>query len=291
MSSFSTRSLWVRIGKSEYLQLEDQKLIELVCRQADSNAYCVLYDRHKESFTNFFYLLYQNRKRAMKESVQLFVEVFQKRDQWRSRSFQEFALSIHVEKLTKLRRVGQNESVVVDELEFIHEWNKRKTSDLLEDLEQMDFEKLNDLSIWMIFDLGPELQANILSLSVSQWRRELASAMRQWFEISEIRASNFSKNLGSADQKLRSLAKRVFHQDVDPEMDFIFWSRFEKECRAKSPAAKWWAPVLLFLFLALVILSAFFHQELPGQVNEEEGAFSFKLRKLETPSAAPTSSD
>lgn len=291
MSSFSTRSLWVRIGKSQYLEMEDQKLIELVSRQSDVNAFCVLYDRHKHMVTNYLFGLYQNPKRASKESIQLFIEIFQNKERWQNQGLMEFALSLKTQKILKPSKKGEGQSVVLDELGFLQQWSKREVSELLEELDHMDKDKLNLIFIWLYTKLSDELQAKIQGLSVSQWKRELGAAMAQWFEVGDMVASKFSSQVGPADQKLKNQAKAVLWQDFDQEMDFVFWSRFDKECQPKSVAAKWWAPVLLFLFVSLIALSAFFRQELPGQKNEQRGAFSLKPMIKEAPSATPASGD
>lgn len=57
-------------------------------------------------------------------------------------------------------------------------------------------------------------------------------------------------------EKQRKKIKRKLYYEADPEMDFIFWSRFEKEIESKTWGAKLWAPALLIGILALVILSA-----------------------------------
>lgn len=57
-------------------------------------------------------------------------------------------------------------------------------------------------------------------------------------------------------EKARKKMKKKLHHEADPEMDFTFWSRFEKEVESKTLGAKLWAPVLLLLILGLVLLSA-----------------------------------
>lgn len=58
-------------------------------------------------------------------------------------------------------------------------------------------------------------------------------------------------------EKERKKIKAKLRYDADPEMDFIFWSRYEKEVASKTWGAKLWAPLLLLGLLGLVALSAF----------------------------------
>lgn len=60
----------------------------------------------------------------------------------------------------------------------------------------------------------------------------------------------------SYQQEKKKLKRKLKHES-DPEMDFVFWSHFEKEVTPKGRGAKLWAPLLLLGLLALVALSAY----------------------------------
>jgi hypothetical protein len=57
-------------------------------------------------------------------------------------------------------------------------------------------------------------------------------------------------------EKTRKKFKKKLRHEADPEMDFVFWSKFEKVVEPKSWGAKLWAPALLMIILGLVALSA-----------------------------------
>lgn len=285
MSSMSTKSLWVRIGKSQYLQMDNRELQALV-KQRDTHAFCVLYDRHKELIYNYYQAFYGSQKRAQKEVIELFLSAYREKLDCQNDVYLKWLFSLEAKRHVSLSKPAAD-SARLREDDFYQLANECDFDSFHEAIEGVAPLRRCVLLVWVLKDFSDESSAALFNLSTAQWRRELAWAIEEWIESSGREAVFAGQQMTNAQR--RSKLQKSLSSVFDYEIDFIFWSRFEKECEAKSLCAKWWAPALLGALFSLIFLSAYFKEELPGQGQQERGAFHMKksLKK----SAEPASGD